>query len=498
MTMANYWLEADEQRSTYPFDALTILTVAYLAIPNFCFLLGWLKPQYGAPLSLLLALALYQFTKKSIRWKHSHTIGVTLVVTTAAFVWCIFGGAGHFMYANPDWAVRDAVYGDLIYTPWPLAYGESEGYPLIMRSAIGYFLPPAALSSWLGIHLADWSLYSWTAIGTALFLHLLPMGRRVSTSLFVALLVVVFFSGMDFLGTILRNGDLPIFPLRLEWWVPFSYTSLTGQLFWAPNHTIPIWLITALFYRHWATPEFPRLAVLTLPLLCVWTPFAIIGILPFMLVAALRWRYCGNHKVSITRTQWLLAFLLTSLMVRFMTIGVEHIPALPSKNNSPMHVHDTTQYLADYTLFVLMEFGVLSLILWQQRPSCRGLFLLSVAILLLLPLYQFGPSNDSLLRLSVPPLLLLMLEAQRVAIDWVSQKRLPTYPFLLLGILVAGAHTPFNEILRATMFRRTTPDYSVTFLASQKGAKPPHYIGLLKQPDLTQILARPHPVNSYR
>lgn len=490
---SQFWFKADESNSAHPVDTLTILALAYIALPNFCFLLGWLKLPYGIAAGLLLLISLWQFASHQVVWRTGHSKSALTLIVAVACAWCIFGGAGHFTYANPDWATRDAVYADLIYTPWPLAYGEVDGAPLIMRSAIGYFLPPAALTHFLGIQTADWILYLWTSLGTSIFLLLLPFPQRAGIKLGIALLLLIFFSGMDFLGTVLRNGDLPIFPLRLEWWVPFSYTSLSGQLFWAPNHTLPIWITTALFYRHWASADLPRITLLLLPMLCLWTPFAIIGILPFLALASARWLKLRT-PLDISATHWITAVGLTLLLVRLMTIGIDQIPALPSKLNSPMHVHDTTQYAADYILFVLMEFGILALVLWRQGPQEPGLFLIAVVMLLLLPLYQFGPSNDSLLRLSVPPLLVLFTTSMTVMSKWLETRQAPPLGIALIGILMVGANTPLNEIVRAIVFRHNAPDYSVTFTESQHGGKPGHYIGKLNQPELIEVLRIPSQV----
>ncbi len=487
---SRFWLKADEGNSAKSVDTLTILALTYIALPNFCFLLGWLKLPYGIAGGLLLLISLWQFASRQVVWRIEYSRLARMLISVVACAWCIFGGAGHFTYANPDWIVRDAVYADLIYTPWPLAYGEADGAPLLMRSAIGYFLPPAALTHLLGIQTADWILYLWTTLGTGIFLLLLPLPQSAGIKLGIALLVVIFFSGMDFLGIVLRYGDLPIFPLRLEWWVPFSYTSLSGQLFWAPNHTLPIWISCALFYRHWANPDWPRLTVLLLPMLCIWTPFAAIGLLPFMALAGARWLKERN-PLKITIAQWITAIALTVFLVRLMTIGVDHIPALPSKLNSPKHVHDTVQFLSDYALFVLMEFGILALVLWRQSPPAPGLFLISVFALLVLPLYQFGPSNDSLLRLSVTPLLILLITSMSVIAKWLDSRHAPPLGLMLISLLLIGAHTPFNEIVRAASFRRNAPDYLVTFTESQNGGKPGHYIGKLSQPDLIEVLRTP-------
>lgn len=88
------------------------------------------------------------------------------------------------------------VLGDLGHGEWPVSYAEKDGIHYILRSAIGYFLPAAALAKVAGIQLADLALYLWTVLGAALFLLSLPLPRQTGLRLLLQLLLVVMFSGM--------------------------------------------------------------------------------------------------------------------------------------------------------------------------------------------------------------------------------------------------------------------------------------------------------------
>jgi hypothetical protein len=117
-------------------------------------------------------------------------------VTSCA--WAVFGGGSHFMYANADWKIRDAVLGDLVNAEWPVHYLSADGAPLILRSAIGYFLPPALFGKIFGLAHIDLAIYAWTTLGVLIFLLMLPLPRRAGWRLALGLLLVVFFRGMDF------------------------------------------------------------------------------------------------------------------------------------------------------------------------------------------------------------------------------------------------------------------------------------------------------------
>lgn len=486
----------DTRHSVQAPDALTAFALLYLSIPNLIFLGGWLRMPYAIAAMALLLAGLWQFLR-TVAWKQPLPFSLPAVawVCLTALVWAAFGGAGHFFFANPDWYVRDTVLGDLVFSAWPPYYSIHDGYFHILRSAIGYFLPAALMGKLAGIGAVDGALYLWTALGTSLFLLLLPLPKRATFVFGALLLLPVFFSGMDFLGIVLATGDLPMFPLRLEWWVPFSYSSLTGQLYWGPNHAIALWLVTALFYRHWGHAAFLSLLAVLLPLLFVWTPFAVPAIMPFVALALLRHALHRptSGRQGITLLQWAGASMLLWIMARFMTLD---ITAIPGAQTSVMHPQQSG-FALKYALFCLMEFAILALLLGRLIRHSFGLLWLSAGILLLLPLYQYGPSNDTMLRLSTPCLILLMILSMGVLQDWLTQpsspeQRRPT--LALLAVLIMGAHTPFNEIWRAMSFRRIPPNYGMTLLDSQRGIEAPHYIGRLDRPDLLTIMRRPSPV----
>ncbi|MDP2795490.1 MAG: hypothetical protein Q8O25_15655 [Sulfurisoma sp.] len=483
----------DEAHSRLTPDSLTATALLYIALPNLIFLGGWLRPELAVIAIGLLLASLWQFLRRrDMAWALPQSAGALLLIVLVAFAWTSLGGAGHFFRANLDWLVRDTVLGDLTLTDWPPSYGMVDGNHHILRSAIGFFLPAALLGKLAGMGVVDIALYFWTALGAALFLLLLPLPQRAGSLLGPLLLVPVFFSGMDYLGIVLVTGTTPVFPLRLEWWVPFSYSSLTGQMYWAPNHALPLWLVTALFYRHWGHRCLPALVTLLLPMLVIWTPFAVVGILPFVGLAILRWFAEGRtvKEWNLSVVQILAAVLLTYLTVRLMTLGIAAIPGAPTANVAP----NADRFVLKYLTFVLMEFAILALLMARQLRHSHGLFWLSFAILAALPLYQYGPSNDTALRLSTPALVILMILLIDQIRYWATLKSWrapPPTAWAIAVVLPIGACTPFNEMWRAATFSRTPPNYKNSLVDQHKGQEPPHYVGRLDRADLIAVLRTP-------
>ncbi len=483
-------LSIDEAHSRAAPDALTAAALLYIALPNLIFLGGWLRPVAAVPLLALTLIALGQLLRRrDMFWRIPQQPGAATLIIVFAFAWASLGGAGHFFQTNPDWITRDKVLGDLTFSAWPPAYSFVDGQANILRSAFGFFLPAATIGKFLGIGSVDIALYVYAALGCSLFLLLLPLPRQTGAALAGLLLLTVFFSGMDYLGIVLITGTTPLFPLRLEWWVPFSYPSLTGQMHWAPNHALPIWLVAALFYRHWGSRAWPALFMVLLPLTVVWTPFAAIGILPFLCLASWRWFASGKRFADsgITLAQLAAAAVLSWLMLRTMTLTIDAIQGAATVDVAP----NPDRFFEKYLLFILMEYAILALLLAKGLAHSHGLFWLSCLILTVLPLYQYGPSNDTLLRLSTPCLIVLLLIALGQIQGWLARREFPARAWAIGLVLLIGACTPFNEMWRAAVFPRTLPNYGWSLKEQHENTEAPHYVGRLNRPDLIAVFRAP-------
>lgn len=456
-------------------DSQTIGALLYLAAPTIIFATGWFCWPIALALIAATAAALLSVLRASRKFPgHGFSVPALILIVSATLGWTAFGGGSHFVYANPDWFVRDVVLADLINRPWPVIYqvGETE---CLLRSAIGYFLPLALFGKMFGTTHLDWAIYAWTAAGVLISLLLLPLPRSAGWPLAMSLLIVILFSGMDFLGQVIATESMPLFPMRLEWWVPLSYPSLTNQLLWAPNHCLPIWISSLLLFRHWQSPKLPAVLVALLPLSLIWTPFAAIGVAPFALLGiALQLRKSGRISVS-----W---YELAAGAVIALPVGLFLITDLGSVNAATVasETGDAVSYtlknatFREYALFVVCEFLCLALVLAPHVKHERGAFWLAVALLLALPLFRLGPSNDLLLRLCAPSLLVLLIASLEIMV-WRT-------PYIALSsrivpclILAIGAHTAVNEFWRALSYHRWLPNYTMTLADTQEGHILPHH-----------------------
>lgn len=499
--LAPWFFAGDDRHSARPIDALSVAALAYLGLPVVIFFASWLRPMYAVLALALTAAAGYSaLPRQLVLWRVEPPDKSLAIVILAGLAWAAMSGGSHIVYANLDWLVRDAILGDLTFTDWPPSYDYRDGAHYLLRSAIGFFLPIAAAGKLLGPQWLEFLVYVWTALGAVLFLLLLPLPRASLSRLALALAVIVAFSGMDVLGMYLLHGHLPVFPLRIEWWCEFSfrtvfsYSSLSGQLIWAPNHALPIWIATAIFYRHWKHPDFTPYLCLLLPVLPLSTPFALPGLAPFLVFMFLdRWsRGVGLGRLPVPALTF--GLLAGGLILRLQLLDVDAIPVRSALGTASSEGGGTVDFIRNYLVFILMEFAVLGLALFPALRHSKGILALAMGILALLPLLALGPSNDLLLRVSTPSLVLMAILCMRTLTDGGSLS--PWRKAFLIAALLIGAHTPFNELWRAATWRPWPADYTRTFLDTQNGGLPPHYVGRLSDTILLNVLRPPSPVPS--
>lgn len=480
---------SDQQWGWNKIDGLTTIAFSYLVLPNLIFLFGWFRWPAALVLCGVLAHLLFRaLATRPMAWRMEYAPGAALLILVAGAAWSAFGGGSHFVYANPDWQVRDAVLGDLVFADWPVHYLSPEGTELILRSAIGYFLPPAVFGRVFGIEYLDVAIYAWTSAGVLIFLFLLPLPRQAGWPLVWGLLITLFFSGMDFVGQLIATESLPLFPLRLEWWVPLSYHSLTNQLLWAPNHCLPVWIGSVLMLRHFNSPDFLRMSAALLPLTLIWTPFAALGLLPVALLGAAQsfrkwsWR---NLPVGAVMS----GLIFSAPLILFLTLDTNQIDTRIAGTTPTGFVYYTMQTasLHSYLLFITCEFLFLALVLAPHLRQSRDVFGLAVLILLALPLIRVGVHNDGLLRLSVPALIVLLVACLQTLLEPGRSLCRSSLGAACL-FLAIGAHTAFNEFWRAATYHRWQADYRHTLADRQNGQPAAHYVGHLGSSPIKVLL----------
>jgi hypothetical protein len=474
-------------------SALTLLDagiIAYLVLPLLIFS-AWFKPPVAAVLSVLMLYALWKL-QAGTRWREFGVRRAAIAaIAVVSLAWTAMAGIGHFLYANLDWVLRDAVLRDLTATAWPPEYPFEGDFPLILRAPIAFYLP-AAVVGWLaGPAVGDFTLYLWTALGFGLFLCAVTTLFETSRQRRIAVLLMIAFGGLDLIGWSLVKGYIPQASQHLEAWnLLAQYSSNSTLLFWVPNHALPAWLGTVLILRLWRRPELARIAPLMAATIPLWSPLAAIGLFPFY-VAGLNWRRDFRALFAIGTG---LPFVAMALVVaRYVTMDSQGIPGGWGFQDRAFG-----DYVLQYLSLCIIEFG---LVAWAlHRLGAYDLVLkIAIAVLLLLPLYKFGGANDLVMRSSIPALTVLALACVRPLDD----RTRSGWRYALMAVLLVGAAGAVHEPIRA--FARPAWQMTGRTLAQSQEmgsddafpSLPPHYVARLNQAGLAAMMREPTPVKPY-
>lgn len=466
-------------RSDSKLTLLDGLICAYLVLPLllFCTWFQW-------PVALAFLALIGQGFHNALRGAWRGGIGVQtkwgVSIAAIALGWTALSGVGHFVFANLDWVIRDAVLRDLTQTAWPPKYGNEGHVALILRAPVAYYLPAAALGSVLGLQAADLLLYLWTALGFGLFLCAVTTLFSTGRERLIACALMVGFGGLDLIGVHVLEGGWPRFGEHIEWWAEFAqYSSNSTLMFWVPNHALPAWLGLALVMRLWRQPELARITPLLAAAIPLWSPLSALGLAPFF-IAALNWRRDVRLVFSLRYSWPLIAIGL--LMARYITMDTQ---SLPHGWNMSIFASPSAFWVV-YLAFCFFEFGLLALVLFPLRVYDFRL-VMALVILLVLPFFRFGPGNDLVMRCSIPALAVLALAAVRP----LAQSRQTFWRCLLVVVLGIGALGAAQEPERAFLKDRWALTGETLAEASAAGPLPDNYIGGLAHPGLAWLMREP-------
>ncbi|HEX3047724.1 MAG TPA: hypothetical protein VHY08_23430 [Bacillota bacterium] len=458
---------------------LVALTYSYLVLPVALFALGWLKLPFAIILTILLIYAVVKATKDltppSIEISNpvkflSLKIILALAITLAIIFWVYLSGIGGFTFQNEDHELRNAMLRDLTDFSWPVEYDysaqpdtfEMAGHKGALVYYFIYWLPAAlfgkVLGGWAGANLF---LFIWTVLGVLLCFYWFSRNfKRISALL---LLLFIFWSGLDAAGWVERGRPLTL-GTHLEWWADiFQYSSNTTCLFWVFNQTVVPWLIVMLLVN-----RLPKKQVLFTYALCLpYGPFSFIGLAPFVAYYILSGpdarKIFSRKPIVDLKALWYnikLAFSVSNLLIAPVIVGIfllffRNPGSLFGVNFlwAPLFNYKETfkhmDFVFTYFLFCLLEFGIYAFLI-RGKFKKDPVFWIIVFSLLVIPSFYMGINNDFAMRVSIPGLTFLMIYVAKFLAE-PSQRGLKyqILKFTLIGFLLIGAITPFNEIYRS-------------------------------------------------
>ena len=436
----------------------TYVAYTYLALPVAIFAAGWLQWYFSLIIigivlySIILSVKKHIFLQSVYVQAHWKKIAIIFAVI---FLWLVFSGIGGYSYQTEDHYARNAVLKDLINHDWPVVYNftahqstsELEPGKYLLVYYIGHWLPAALVGKVWGSMAANAFLFLWTFLGLILTFYFIC--RHIKKCSFIALFIFILFSGMDVIPHLLQGNYTP--GLHLELWSNrIQYSSNTTLLYWVYNQTVTTWLIVAMLLNK--LPE-ENLFFIT-AMAFVYAPFPTIGLIPFTcyFIFTKKNFFLQKIKKAISFQNTAGAAAIFLMMTGYYT-----------SNYSQQNFNWYSETFPQYVYFVLIEFLVIALILLITTER-KMLLTLTVACLLIFPFIQFRNAPDFTMRASVPALFVLMM----ITIDFLKGKHSGNFAKVALTVLlIIGAITPLNEMMRSVYFTGKYWYYSIV-----KNSKP--------------------------
>lgn len=355
----------------------------------------------------------------------------------------LLGGAAHLFAPNADWQIRDAVLADVTLRGLPVLYrfGDAEYF---LRAPLGMYLTPALAGRGLGLYAAHLVLLAQNAGLLSLILYFFTKLANAPKLAFV--LVFAAFGWADqliqFASLLMDRGG---------WWNPFyfRYMSTLTNLFWAPNHTLPgLW--AAVLALLLARREIDlATAGASLTALGLWSPFAVIGGAPFLVLLALREKFAASIAPR----------LVVGVLASLCFLPVAGYLSLDSAQVPHRGLVAVSGFWGMYLAFMAVELpraGIFYAAWGKIERSDRGLLLLCVLVLGCIPFYSLGPFNDFSMRASQPALALVAFGFARIAATTPRDGKA-----LSVAVLALASFTAIEAVFELR-FPLVTPSYPIS------------------------------------
>lgn len=277
-------------RKTIQINKYLLLAIyTYLCLPILIFLISWCKWYIGIPAAAVGCLSVFlcirEHGKKNVSEKflHKQDLFKCLLIVAVIMCWVGFSGVGGYVWQNSDHWWRNAMFDVLVAEEWPVTSVvnidgtfQSRGFVYY----IGFWLPAALIGKTFGLSAGYAAQYIWAVVGILLFYALICAWRK--KILIWPLLLLIFFSGADILGTLLNSEEnVRVFGTEhLERWAArYQFSGMTTQLFWVFNQAVPAWLASALIFLS----EKPKNLVFTWSLIMITSTLPFAGLLPYVI-----------------------------------------------------------------------------------------------------------------------------------------------------------------------------------------------------------------------
>ena len=454
-------------------DVFFALAVAFLALPNLIFLLGWLRPVWGIPAALIVTGAAGWLIRQNKPAEPARplTPGIWAIIVLAAGAWTLLAGVGGVFPQTPDYTKHTLLLHDLATMAWPVNYHYDltsvHAGDYYLCYGLGYYLVPGLGGRILGFGAVPVLTVLWTFAGLVLVfqrlasLSMAPVKTLLTVMLFATTGVVWWWFKRHGLPGLIRPDGLEARLLQAG--LCFNYHDSFTRFNYQPQHALVGWLgAVFLFERLWIKGD-PRGVVLLWAACLLWSPLTCLGLLLIPLAAIRRVRWQDYFEpVNLLGGGVLIVIMGLYFTGHVALADAGFIWKFAGRWEWPVF----------YLLFLLLTMSPLlfmALIDWKYRVlgEWRPLFYTITAVLVLMPLYKFGFANDLRFQAGSPGVFILALCADRMLRSGQFSWKKPLFQCLVVSLLLGAVYPVTRPWIN---LRGPAVDYSYAHIVETTGA----------------------------
>lgn len=428
---------------------LKITSISYLLLPSILFLLTWVKPLWGFSSTLVILLMSFQVFKTIIQTEPTHersqrpsnfNIGILFIIS---LLFNVLLGIGEFREQTSDFIANNFKIYDLVKNDFPVFYSD---YKVYLCYYLGYYLPTAMLGKVFGLAFCHYFLLLWSTLGVFLTLSwVYTFSRKAPFLLIIAFLLYshswIFIHLLRFLE--IDTIHFQAYFIKIKDFM-LAINSFVNNYAWAPQHTIPACLGICLIINNYLHKESLLIeSVLVLMSTIFWSPFATIGLFPFVLVLFLKnikILFHKSHFSELLQTAFLCVGFLPILSYLTSTQGVN------ADNTGVIWNAGEADWWVYYLFYFIIHFGIWAILAFSYKSKFQELFMIAFGTLCLLAFCKIGMMNDLNIRASVPSLVILSITIGYIAIHYFSFKKPQHWAWMLFFFI--NSAIPILKILK--------------------------------------------------
>ena len=429
-------------------NLFVLMGYIYVILPILIFTIGWCNIYTAIVGTVIIIISFYFLYKNAPQiWMPSNKKEIFLLISIflITLIWVYSSGIGALVFQNLDHNCRNPIYELLVTQSWPV---ESTNGLAILTYYIGFWMPSAGIGKiFNNIQIGYYFQILWATVGIFLFFYYV-LATLKHKNIF-PVLIFIFFSGLDVVGTYLTRGADVSFlnPItHMEWWYSgFQLSSMTTQLYWVFNQAIPAWIVLMLLYHQ----KNNKNIILLYSCMLLHSTLPAIGILPFVAFWGLKNGLPNNENILLPKNIY---SAIKSAITFENVIGGGFIAVISYLYLSSNVSGGYLGYVIPLPLIIsfhFLEWGIFVLCIWSYVKN-KTLLLIACLMLIFYPLICVGQSADFCMRATIPALVVVYLTIVQTIDDKLIFKNKSVSIILILS-LILGAFTPIHEISRTVI-----------------------------------------------